>query len=182
MSKKYKPDILIEKIYKIARQSENKNYRDDCNAMILYFVRNGYLPLQMKKRAIEIAGIEMPDQPKADSRERRYLYAIQADDEVKVGYSSNPKGRLKSLQVGSTKSLKLVWQTYAGDDDAEAKKQEKKLHRMISHFRIRGEWFKAQCLIVVTRFRVKNDYTKQEKDAEVMHSELDNQFSAIIGL
>lgn len=176
----YKKDDLLEKIYAAARSSENPVSRRDCNDMVLYFVRNGYMPTAMKKRAREIVGMEPVEQEKPVAQERRYLYAIQGDDRVKIGYSSKPKARLKSLQTASTDTLKLVWQTYVGDDDVAAKKQEKKLHRMISHFRIRGEWFKPQCLIVVKGFRVRNDYTKQEAIADETHIALDSEFSAIM--
>jgi len=176
----YKKDDLLEKIYKIVRASENAIYRRDCNEMILYFVRNGYLPTSMRKRASEIVGIEIPDGPKPPVESRRYLYAIQASDKVKIGYSANPKSRMRSLQTASTDKLSLVWQCYVGDDDKEAKRQEKKLHRMISHFRIRGEWFKLECLVAVRGYRVKNYYTKVEKKADEINSSLDSEYSAVM--
>ena len=187
MSKGYKTkskEPLIEKIYAIARSSENQIYRRDAGEMVEFYIRNGFLPTQMKMRAREIIGIDMPEAPKQEKQARlgrHYLYAVMGEGRMKLGYSTNPKGRLRSLQVASCDTLKLVWQTYAGDDENEAKRQEKKLHRTVRQFRIKGEWYDPKCLYQVKMFRVRNESAREERLGIKVNQELDREFAAIIG-
>lgn len=174
-----KKDDLIEKVYEIARSSSVGVYKQDCNQMVLYFVRNGFLPTAMKKRAREIVAIEYPKEEVKDDA-RRYLYAIASKTEVKVGYSVDPKKRLKALQTANKDELAIEWQVYVGDCEKEAKRQEKKLHRLIRHFHVRGEWFDIKAMVAIRSYRVRNDYTKQEAKAEAIQSDLDSQFYAMM--
>jgi hypothetical protein len=173
-----KKDYLIEKVYEIARSSKVGVYRQDCNQMVLYFVRNGYLPTAMKKRAKEIVSFEYPAHKVSDEA-RRYLYAIASKHQVKVGYSVDPKKRLKVLQTANQEQLKLEWQVYVGDCEKEAKRQEKKLHRLLKQYHVRGEWFDIKAMYAIRSFRVRNYFVRQEEKGEEINMELDNQFFAL---
>lgn len=56
---------------------------------------------------------------------------------VKIGRSNNPKKRLADLQIGNSKKLVL----YSVVEDVTPE-YEKKLHRLLGHIRLKGEWFK----------------------------------------
>lgn len=67
-----------------------------------------------------------------------YIYAIKSDDGYyKIGRSSNPKRRLKSLSVGNPNELTLV----ASSPVVEAQRREKDIHEQFGEWRVRGEWF-----------------------------------------
>lgn len=55
---------------------------------------------------------------------------------VKIGFSTNPFNRVKSLQTGCPFKLTL-FHSYKGTE-----KQEKELHKQFTDLRMNGEWFK----------------------------------------
>lgn len=66
-----------------------------------------------------------------------YIIATSARSRVKVGWSKNPRNRLKQLQTANSERLRLI-KTY----DVPRQK-ERFLHRQLFAFRERsnGEWF-----------------------------------------
>jgi hypothetical protein len=65
-----------------------------------------------------------------------YFIATQTDRLVKIGYSRNPKTRIKTLQTSNPKKLLLIGVLEG------CKKVEKFLHIKFYKYRIDGEWFK----------------------------------------
>lgn len=65
------------------------------------------------------------------------IYFIKniATSNIKIGFSDNPRKRLKELQTGSAEKLVLI-KTIEGDQ-----KLEGQLHELFSHCRLDGEWF-----------------------------------------
>jgi len=63
------------------------------------------------------------------------IYFIKAGNCVKIGYSKNPTARLKELQTGNSKKLKLLC-TIPGDFKTEAA-----LHEVYKANKQQGEWF-----------------------------------------
>lgn len=81
-----------------------------------------------------------------------YIYVITDETHIKVGVSRNPSKRIKALQTGSPKPLRVV-NTYC----LPAKKVyalESRCHQQISSYYLkRGEWFETNncwhvCLLV----------------------------------
>ncbi len=70
-----------------------------------------------------------------------YLYVIAASDNgpVKLGLSIHPEKRVKQLQTGSVETYHLYHKELV--EVSCLKKAEKSLHRLLSHKRMRGEWF-----------------------------------------
>ena len=68
----------------------------------------------------------------------KYIYFIQCTTTgfVKIGKSTNPKSRLKSLQCGSPTKLKLIKKIEGGIY------LESILHEYFKHLHRHGEWFK----------------------------------------
>ena len=64
------------------------------------------------------------------------VYAIAAGDHIKIGYTSNLKSRLSSLQNGSAVLLDVLAAWPGGPQ------QEKALHAKLSSYRAYGEWFR----------------------------------------
>lgn len=62
-----------------------------------------------------------------------YLVGVEGSPLVKIGYSTDPQRRLKSLQTGQPMELSLLW-SRAGD-------YEGALHIRFAEYRVRGEWF-----------------------------------------
>jgi hypothetical protein len=80
-----------------------------------------------------------------------FLYAIEEADgiHVKLGISVDPLSRLKHLQNGTSKLLRL-----AGTKPApNGYKDEARLHKKAQQYRVHGEWFNKRALHVFLNFR-----------------------------
>ena len=72
-----------------------------------------------------------------------YVYVISCPLElVKVGVASNPKQRVRNLQIGSPVALELAAQ-YATSDLPSARAVAAALNERFGDRRERGEWFRA---------------------------------------
>lgn len=77
---------------------------------------------------------------KPPAPEISWVYFILNEDSrhVKIGYSTNPMRRLKSLQTSASGTLRLVCAIPGGA------KLEAYFHEQFSPYRAKGEWFKLQ--------------------------------------
>lgn len=68
-----------------------------------------------------------------------FVYILQSleDGYYKIGVSKNPTKRIETLQTGNPSTLKLI-ETYQSDN---ARKIEKRLHRLYKYAKKEGEWF-----------------------------------------
>jgi hypothetical protein len=70
-------------------------------------------------------------------QEGGFVYFIQAvrTGKIKIGFTVNPKSRLRSMQTGSSSKLKLLslWPA--------TRAAERKLHEYFAEYRRDGEWF-----------------------------------------
>ena len=67
-----------------------------------------------------------------------YIYVIDCDGFIKIGYSTDPRGRLSNLRVASPLEitvLRVIEGTVA---------DERELHNKFVAHRVRGEWFKCE--------------------------------------
>ena len=60
---------------------------------------------------------------------------------IKIGFTSDLKLRITSIQIGNPRGIKLIALMKRTESRDEAMKLESHLHRQFSHNRIRGEWF-----------------------------------------
>ena len=60
---------------------------------------------------------------------------------IKIGFTSDLKLRITSIQIGNPRGIKLIALMKRTASRDEAMKLENHLHRQFSHNRIRGEWF-----------------------------------------
>ena len=75
--------------------------------------------------------------PKRDRApvERGTIYFVRCLDRVKIGWSSDLKGRLRSIQTTAPAEIKLIGKMRGSI------KQERELHARFGHHRLSGEWF-----------------------------------------
>lgn len=177
---------LIEQMQTISLKSKNPLHRRDAGEVVQYFIRNGYMPNAMSHRCAELVKLNKELFPKfrgnfVEEPKRHYLYAIQCGDRLKVGYSVSPKKRLNRMQTGNAEEMKIVWRIYVAEDPKEARRQEKKLHRFLKRYKIRGEWFDAECVDLVKGWRIRNREAKDEAAGQEVNQSLDAEFAAIIG-
>lgn len=107
-----------------------------------------------------------------------YVYFIQSGSKrgpIKIGKSINPEKRLKELQTGSHKELRLIAKIPCSSD-THAFHLEKMLHMRFKKFRINGEWFRAFKLKRIPEVRQSeiNEYLDERLDDEIK-----NHMSAI---
>lgn len=81
------------------------------------------------------------------------IYFIRAKKFLKIGYSKDPIKRISELQTGNPVKLKLIG-VLPGTYETE-----KMIHRVLSKFRVEGEWFKVQGKVesLVHAFSDKNN-------------------------
>jgi hypothetical protein len=69
-----------------------------------------------------------------------YIYVIGGDEPpYKVGISNNPDRRLKTLQTGHPKRLRI--HSIKETDSTRTKLLESAIHQHLKHHRLVGEWF-----------------------------------------
>ena len=80
--------------------------------------------------------MSMPGSFEGKKFKSKYLYFAACGDAVKIGVSSDPQGRIKSLQTGAPGTISILATIPdAGDRECE-------IHRRLSHLNIQGEWFR----------------------------------------
>ena len=74
---------------------------------------------------------------------KSYIYIIGNNDksELKIGYTSNTKSRLGTLQTGRTDKLNIYYEAEVPSD--KVRYIESKIHHNLNHVRINKEWFKG---------------------------------------
>lgn len=79
------------------------------------------------------------DLTQRDSRPVRlgYVYFVRAGDAIKIGFSTNSKTRLASLQTSNSEQLELLAMMRGTQSD------ERDLHQQFCHLNLRGEWFRV---------------------------------------
>lgn len=67
------------------------------------------------------------------------VYFVQEADNgaIKIGYADWPKKRLKELQVGNPRELRIIGLLLTDDH-----REESRMHRRFAAHRLRGEWFR----------------------------------------
>lgn len=70
------------------------------------------------------------------------VYFVQSGDLVKIGFSTDLRKRLKTLQTACPRPIVLLHRFQGTRDD------EKRVHRRFSHLRMRGEWFAPDVVLM----------------------------------
>lgn len=83
--------------------------------------------------------IQITHDPEPEAQYDGFVYFIEAEgsQRIKIGYSKDPDGRIKSLQTGSPFPLKLLLAVPANQE------KEAELHQQFADLRLDGEWFHA---------------------------------------
>lgn len=100
---------------------------------------DGILPVDMDGAAL-LLGVSrrfLVDEIKAHPHyERRgAVYFVKAGNEAKIGFTTNPRGRLHSIQTGCAHPAKMV-KVVPGTPA-----KEREFHRRFAEYRLTGEWF-----------------------------------------
>jgi len=67
-----------------------------------------------------------------------YIYVVECGEHVKIGYSTDPRGRISNLRVSTPLDL-IVLSTVEGTIE-----DERSLHQRFHKYRAKGEWFKRE--------------------------------------
>ena len=94
-------------------------------------------------------------QPRRNETVKTYFIQSVLGGPIKIGISSDPPRRLKTLQTSCHQKLQIIAML---DGD-----QEKEIHRQFSHLRTYGEWFEA--VEELTQWIRTNDFTGDGKPA-----------------
>lgn len=89
-----------------------------------------------------------------------YVYFVQEvkvskSAPVKVGVTCDIKRRMRTMQTGNPRELKLV--VLLGPMERnEAFEYEKQLHGTFNYMRLRGEWFSGKLLARISNLRARS--------------------------
>ena len=98
-------------------------------------------------------------------------FIAQGDEYVKIGYGGDPESRLSQLQVGNPDELNIMVCFPGGQAE------EDRLHSFFRSFRVRGEWFRLDDVLVEFIHhwvhvrdldRAINDYAAPQEEADVI--------------
>jgi len=67
-----------------------------------------------------------------------YVYLMSCNDLVKVGCASHPRQRLNAFQIGNPYKLEIIKEY----PTRNPRKDEQRLHKRLSSYHVRGEWYK----------------------------------------
>lgn len=70
------------------------------------------------------------------------MYAIGPSSKgpTKIGFTNNLETRLRAIQTGNPEKIQIHY-SIEFDTEKEMRIAEKKIHRILSHRRKKGEWF-----------------------------------------
>ncbi len=147
-----KGERLLINLHSIVK--ENGPNREKASSLVNWYLANQFWT--EKQIAFVKSLVQAHKIKKSKAKPKKYkLYAISDGEAVKLGISVNIGKRLKQIQTGHPKPLKVLWKLYAGATTGAAYKTERKLHRLCSKYRVRGEWFKPECMDLVREFTLK---------------------------
>lgn len=86
--------------------------------------------------AAYLTGDESLMPPKGTFWRKGDIYFIAAGDFVKIGFTTSPVGRIRSIKTATPLPLKIL------HHQRGTMKQERELHRRFAAIRVRGEWFR----------------------------------------
>lgn len=166
---------VLLRIEECLGKSQNSVHLYDLEKYKRFIERGNPVPPDMMKRLNIIfneTGLEIKDKKYS----KYFLYAISDGDIVKVGYSSEVNTRLKTLQTGNPKKLKLVWSYYCGQTVKDASREEYLLHKRLKKYHVRGEWFDIKCLPIIKNYYIRSKDLKESKKADDINGKLDSEF------
>lgn len=81
------------------------------------------------------APLPPPEKPKKPTPERGFVYFLRTGNTVKIGFTTNPKGRLKNIKTACPEPPRIVKILKGGV------KLERATHERFAEYRMHGEWF-----------------------------------------
>lgn len=133
------PEKLVAKLEK-SIQTFSPEDRDKALSLMRWYSQNGDLTQKQRYLAKGILKRKREQSLKEKTETPYYVYVISDGEFVKIGYSKNPKKRLKAVQSGNPRQLKLAAKKEV-QGRRRAKALEKSLHKQYGCHRKAGEWF-----------------------------------------
>jgi hypothetical protein len=137
--------------------------RELAQSLLTWYLKNKFWT---EKQLVLVKGLISRNKNKKVLKPVKYhLYAIGDGESVKLGISTNIGNRLNSMQTGHPKRLKVLWKFFVGREKAPSYAAERKLHRFCKKYKLRGEWFKGDCMDIVNQFSLKEKITMANEQA-----------------
>ena len=155
--------LIIELDSKIKLSEFRGRQSEAALSLYRYYLKSGYWTKKQRNYVCFLLGKKKVKKSRLINRQY-ILYAISNGENIKLGFTSNLKSRLRSLQTSCDKQLKVLWEYPAGKNQGSAKAAEKRLHKYCSEYRVKGEWFDKKAMPKVRNFVIGK---KQERDAKL---------------
>lgn len=154
-------ETLLADLHKMIEEGHEKAHT--AQSLIEWYLQYKYWTV--KQLSYVKVLVKTPKKKKATKSKKYYLYAIGGENDVKLGFSSDVRRRMKTLQTARPDTLKCLWRHYIGREEAEARKQEGKLHRYCKKHHIQREWYRPDCMVLVNQFSIK-EKMRASRDSE----------------
>lgn len=86
---------------------------------------------------------------KVKIRKHMHLYIITDGESYKIGIAKNINNRLKNLQTSNPKKLSVYRDVII--PEPQSRYIEKCVHDRLKEYRLQGEWFSRDCLLVIDK-------------------------------
>ena len=154
MNRKYKKISVLSSFEK-AMATLHKHKFEDCEleetrqTLVRQFIA-GALTERQKAQVYKLAApirTRHKQIKKRKQKQAHYVYAISDGAFIKIGFAKDPTKRLNDLQTASPSELKLE-ATIRCERYSKAARLERRIHRKCGQFRVRGEWFTEEAMMV----------------------------------
>lgn len=131
-------DHLIISLDELAKKSECEEDKEVARCLLARYLRDGLTMRQWKLAMVITRRFEK--EPGYQPYKPYFCYIVKGGNHLKVGHAKNVDKRIKELQTGNPKPMELV-ATKSFKFLSEARRMEKKIHRLCKKTRGIGEWF-----------------------------------------
>lgn len=123
-----------------ALRTLNKDDKPKAISLIGWFGSKGTFTDKQRGLGKAILSRKRKASQKVKKEDPYWVYVMSDGEFLKIGYSKNPQKRIKAIQSGNPKQLKIPikWKVVGRNN---AKKLESALHKRYGKLRKKGEWF-----------------------------------------
>lgn len=136
---------LVSNLERAARRLMNPEDAKKARSLCGWYRSKGFLTT--KQSALGHHLLSLLNEPKDESytTEPHFIYLISDGEHVKIGFSKDPRKRMKDMQTSNAKPLRIV-RAFEVIGKSAAKAHERTLHSKFKAHRLKGEWFDMEVM------------------------------------
>ena len=171
---------IDEKIKRLIKELEQEGHTEKSIAFSIWKTQDKLLAYKYDNRFLSILRNEInkwswtKDDPRWDEYWKKkkesdkvtnlkegkgYIYFIQGEfgGTINIGYSKNPKRRLKELQTGRPETLKILYIMECTENKKES------IYELFKPSRLKGEWFMPDDYLIKEMKKISEEFKKENE-------------------